>query len=108
MPCLAQTYRNLQVGHSTAKTRLTAKLPVPVGKSYRRGHCRATASQADAVEKAQAQAKPRPEYIPGRIEDPSYVRIFDTTLRDGEQSPGAENSGSISSLLLCGVLRTVT
>ena len=31
----------------------------------------------------------RPEYIPGRIDDPSSVRIFDTTLRDGEQSPGA-------------------
>ncbi|KAK3183614.1 hypothetical protein Dsin_030900 [Dipteronia sinensis] len=31
----------------------------------------------------------RPEYVPGRISDPNYVRIFDTTLRDGEQSPGA-------------------
>ncbi|KAG2437518.1 hypothetical protein HYH02_011161 [Chlamydomonas schloesseri] len=31
----------------------------------------------------------RPEYIPNRIDDPNYVRIFDTTLRDGEQSPGA-------------------
>lgn len=31
----------------------------------------------------------RPVYIPGRIDDPDYVRIFDTTLRDGEQSPGA-------------------
>lgn len=35
------------------------------------------------------ERKPRPEYIPGRIDDPDYVRIFDTTLRDGEQSPGA-------------------
>ena len=34
-------------------------------------------------------AKVRPEYEPGRISDPNYVRIFDTTLRDGEQSPGA-------------------
>ena len=34
------------------------------------------------------QAK-RPDYIPGVISDPGYVRIFDTTLRDGEQSPGA-------------------
>ena len=33
--------------------------------------------------------KPRPKYIPGRIDDPDYVRVFDTTLRDGEQSPGA-------------------
>ncbi|KAL3512989.1 hypothetical protein ACH5RR_025706 [Cinchona calisaya] len=31
----------------------------------------------------------RPEYIPNRVSDPNYVRIFDTTLRDGEQSPGA-------------------
>ncbi|MCO5579647.1 hypothetical protein L7F22_033504 [Adiantum nelumboides] len=31
----------------------------------------------------------RPQYIPNRIDDPHYVRIFDTTLRDGEQSPGA-------------------
>ena len=35
------------------------------------------------------QRTPRPEYIPGKIQDPSYVRVFDTTLRDGEQSPGA-------------------
>lgn len=35
------------------------------------------------------QRRPRPEYIPGHIPDPNYVRIFDTTLRDGEQSPGA-------------------
>mmetsp|Transcript_28269 Transcript_28269/g.53508 ORF Transcript_28269/g.53508 Transcript_28269/m.53508 type:complete len:637 (+) Transcript_28269:326-2236(+) len=33
--------------------------------------------------------KPRPPYIPNKIPDPDYVRIFDTTLRDGEQSPGA-------------------
>jgi 2-isopropylmalate synthase len=36
----------------------------------------------------------RPEYIPGRIDDPDYVRIFDTTLRDGEQSPGATLTSS--------------
>mmetsp|Transcript_50483 Transcript_50483/g.68641 ORF Transcript_50483/g.68641 Transcript_50483/m.68641 type:complete len:642 (-) Transcript_50483:532-2457(-) len=38
--------------------------------------------------------KPRPEYIPGYISDPDYVRIFDTTLRDGEQSPGATLTSS--------------
>ncbi|KAK9141337.1 hypothetical protein Scep_011018 [Stephania cephalantha] len=39
--------------------------------------------------KCSAAPHQRPEYIPNRIPDPSYVRIFDTTLRDGEQSPGA-------------------
>ncbi|KAK9068687.1 hypothetical protein SSX86_012802 [Deinandra increscens subsp. villosa] len=29
------------------------------------------------------------EYIPKHIQHPNYVRVFDTTLRDGEQSPGA-------------------
>lgn len=31
----------------------------------------------------------RPQYFPSSIPDASYVRVFDTTLRDGEQSPGA-------------------
>ncbi|KAK3025433.1 hypothetical protein RJ639_042159 [Escallonia herrerae] len=31
----------------------------------------------------------RPSYTPNHIPDPKYIRIFDTTLRDGEQSPGA-------------------
>lgn len=35
------------------------------------------------------QSVSRPKYVPNRIDDPNYVRIFDTTLRDGEQSPGA-------------------
>ncbi|XP_058208555.1 2-isopropylmalate synthase A-like [Rhododendron vialii] len=30
-----------------------------------------------------------PAYISNQIPDPQYVRVFDTTLRDGEQSPGA-------------------
>ncbi|CAH2044119.1 unnamed protein product [Thlaspi arvense] len=30
-----------------------------------------------------------PEYIPNKLPDKNYVRIFDTTLRDGEQAPGA-------------------
>ncbi|GMP78352.1 hypothetical protein CsSME_00034299 [Camellia sinensis var. sinensis] len=31
----------------------------------------------------------RPNYIPNRIPDPRYVRVLDTTLRDGKPSPGA-------------------
>ncbi len=98
MPCAAQTNRSRHASLLAANSRLSAKLPVPIGKSYRRNVCRVSASALNAVEKAQAQSKTRPEYIPGRIEDPNYVRIFDTTLRDGEQSPGASMQTSIASL----------
>jgi len=40
------------------------------------------------------QRCPRPPYVPNCISDPNYVRIFDTTLRDGEQSPGATLTSS--------------
>ncbi|TVU26212.1 hypothetical protein EJB05_28749, partial [Eragrostis curvula] len=30
----------------------------------------------------------RPEYVPNQISDPNYVRIFDATLRESEQSAG--------------------
>ena len=46
-------------------------------------------SASDSGDSVAASARPRPPYIPGQIPDPNYVRIFDTTLRDGEQSPGA-------------------
>lgn len=39
-------------------------------------------------------SKERPIYIPNKINDSKYVRIFDTTLRDGEQSPGATLTSS--------------
>ncbi|KFK27842.1 hypothetical protein AALP_AA8G436900 [Arabis alpina] len=29
-----------------------------------------------------------PEYIPNKLPDKNYVRVLDTTLRDGEQAPG--------------------
>ena len=88
MPCAAQTNRSVHASLLAAKSPLSARLPTPVGRSYRRYACRSLISAIGAVEQAQAQAKRRPEYVPGRIEDPNYVRIFDTTLRDGEQSPG--------------------
>jgi hypothetical protein len=53
----------------------------------RRGPVVASASAAPSP--AAPPAPQRPEYVPNRISDPNYVRIFDTTLRDGEQSPGA-------------------
>lgn len=49
---------------------------------------RSTMSQQSEQENIYTRRR-RPEYIPNRISDPDYVRIFDTTLRDGEQSPGA-------------------
>ena len=88
MPCAAQTSKSLHASHLAAKSPLSARLPAPVGRCCRRHNCRFVVSAIGAVEKAQAEAKQRPEYIPGRIDDPNYVRIFDTTLRDGEQSPG--------------------
>ena len=47
------------------------------------------AAQTNGAAAVDLASRPRPEYVPGRIDDPDYVRIFDTTLRDGEQSPGA-------------------
>jgi len=47
-------------------------------------------SHSHSQSQSQSQSpRHRPPYIPNHIPDPSYVRIFDTTLRDGEQSPGA-------------------
>ncbi|KAG4984751.1 2-isopropylmalate synthase 2, chloroplastic [Glycine soja] len=46
-------------------------------------------SQSEPPPPHPSSSRRRPPYIPNLIPDPSYVRIFDTTLRDGEQSPGA-------------------
>ena len=55
-----------------------------------RGVIRATGAPKDE----DVVRAPRPEYIPNKIDDPNYVRVFDTTLRDGEQSPGATLTSS--------------
>ena len=69
-----------------------------LGRGYRARRYRAggggvprpRAAVSESVEAEGVEAGgPRPEYVPGTISDPAYVRIFDTTLRDGEQSPGA-------------------
>ena len=46
-------------------------------------------------------ARKRPEYVPNRIDDPNYVRIFDTTLRDGEQRCAC-SSALLGTAILCG------
>jgi 2-isopropylmalate synthase len=50
--------------------------------------CASGPASAGAPTDAEVVRAPRPEYIPNKIDDPNYVRVFDTTLRDGEQSPG--------------------
>ena len=52
----------------------------------------ASAGDSAFVVDPEVVRQPRPEYIPSRIDDENYVRVFDTTLRDGEQSPGASES----------------
>ena len=59
----------------------------PASRRVAAARWRARASEAPAD--ADVVRAPRPEYIPSRIDDENYVRVFDTTLRDGEQSPGA-------------------
>jgi 2-isopropylmalate synthase len=70
-----------------------AHAQLPAARCGAAQRCASKAIRRAAVNRvsviAAAISKPRPEYIPGRIDDPDYVRIFDTTLRDGEQSPGA-------------------
>mmetsp|Transcript_25421 Transcript_25421/g.51012 ORF Transcript_25421/g.51012 Transcript_25421/m.51012 type:complete len:657 (+) Transcript_25421:107-2077(+) len=77
-------------------SRSSASLKSPVARV--RGTISTTAlSSSMSTDPAIAELykrKSRPEYIPGRIDDPDYVRIFDTTLRDGEQSPGATLTSS--------------
>ena len=69
-------------GVSTSSSRHTKELVISSG-SGRRESFKAFALKGNVERKA------RPKYVPGHIDDPDYVRIFDTTLRDGEQSPGA-------------------
>ncbi|KAG6433364.1 hypothetical protein SASPL_104975 [Salvia splendens] len=58
----------------------SSKIPIVPVYLTRNGYCRPSTACCSLR---------RPHYIPNHIPDPNYVRIFDTTLRDGEQSPGA-------------------
>ena len=81
---------------SSSSSSVIGQRSVPVSTSTS-NTALATASLNSSVDPAIAELykrRPRPEYIPGKISDPDYVRIFDTTLRDGEQSPGATLTSS--------------
>ncbi|KAK3281119.1 2-isopropylmalate synthase 2, chloroplastic [Cymbomonas tetramitiformis] len=59
---------------------------VAVGRSVQ---SQARVFSRKAVQRIVSASPERPDYVPNKISDPNYVRFFDTTLRDGEQSPGA-------------------
>ena len=97
MPLAARPRRAAPVNACLAPRSSAAPCSSAAGRSGRRA-VTAVRSRSRVVDVAAASASsdspavkkaPRPDYVPGRISDPNYVRIFDTTLRDGEQSPGA-------------------
>ncbi|KAJ6995632.1 2-isopropylmalate synthase 2 [Populus alba x Populus x berolinensis] len=63
-------------------------LPVPLPLSLLKTKT-ITSSLPPSSSPSPSPSLTRPVYVPNKIPDPNYVRIFDTTLRDGEQSPGA-------------------
>jgi len=95
----AFTPRNLQATPAAARTFGALGRRVGGAPAKTNGRAVVVALKSSVEEKAEAAAalyerKKRPPYIPGKIDDPDYVRIFDTTLRDGEQSPGATLTSS--------------
>nr|XP_023928074.1 2-isopropylmalate synthase 2, chloroplastic-like [Quercus suber] len=60
---------------------LSLRLPLPVSPHH-------TLSNSIPTPTPTPSPCRHPNYIPNHISDPNYVRIFDTTLRDGEQSTG--------------------
>lgn len=81
----AVSFRASGVGPVAARRPQQARRCGVSGKRVVRAAAEATSGDVPAL----PPRPPRPKYFPGRIDDPNYVRIFDTTLRDGEQSPGA-------------------
>ncbi|KAI3881355.1 hypothetical protein MKX03_025662 [Papaver bracteatum] len=103
---MAAVFMNPNITFPTTKTFTTVNPRIPTSSSFffpsskylksqqsssfKSIKCSISSSSASSSPSATTTAKHiRPEYIPNKISDPNYVRIFDTTLRDGEQSPGA-------------------
>lgn len=68
---------SLSLHHTSPTSHSLSRAAHP--RPLRPAPCRASSSSPDAP--SPSAAPTRPEYIPNRIDDPNYVRIFDTTLR---------------------------
>lgn len=89
---LALTYSAQTAAFTPSRHVSTAKVPSKasrIGSSRNKLPTTLYPTHIDPAISELYKRRPRPEYIPNHIPDPDYVRIFDTTLRDGEQSPGA-------------------
>jgi hypothetical protein len=74
---------------SSSSSARSAASSMPRGRALGRTNATNNGSSSSSNGASALTNPPRPDYVPNRIDDPNYVRIFDTTLRDGEQSPGA-------------------
>ncbi|KAL3781176.1 hypothetical protein ACHAWO_010235 [Cyclotella atomus] len=95
---LALSYTASQISAFTPSrthlTRVTQPTSASISSPFTALSSSPSSSSIDPATSDLYKRRPRPEYIPNRIPDPDYVRIFDTTLRDGEQSPGATLTSS--------------
>jgi len=85
--CLGNTHAFSPVPTSRISTTVSPTSALTTSRIN--NHRKSVVLQSSAADEILYQRRPRPPYVPGQISDPDYVRIFDTTLRDGEQSPGA-------------------
>ncbi|XP_010428949.1 PREDICTED: methylthioalkylmalate synthase 3, chloroplastic-like [Camelina sativa] len=83
IPTSAVARSVLPIGSSLPSVSLTRPYNKPTSCSLVSKNDAATSATVKPIVKRCA------EYLPNKLPDSKYVRILDTTLRDGEQSPGA-------------------